>query len=159
MSRGRVSTNAERRIVSRDMHLMWRHNLARKCSLWNSIIIIVFRTIAIKFFGQWNNKLLLMKFGNAIFLRCILGLSQRRWYIFRSKFKKKKILHQLVNSNFQIHGFDGFNLGKNLLSNVPRDVWIYKNFEKKYVFTFSFFTVEWKLDRLSRRRCWRSLTF
>lgn len=63
VSRGRVSTNAERCIVSRDMQLMWRHDLARKWSLWNRIIIF-FRIIAIKFYGQWNNKLLLMKFGN-----------------------------------------------------------------------------------------------
>lgn len=69
-------------------------------------------------------------------------------YAFCLKFKKKKkkIVHQFVNSNLQIHGFDGFNLKKNLF-NIRRDVWICKNFEKEYVFTFLFFTIEWKLDR------------
>lgn len=90
-----------------------------------------------------------MKFGNAIFLRCILGLSQRRWYIFRSKFKKKKkILHQLVNSNLQIHGFDGFNLGKNLLS--PRDNNEFIKILKKSMFSLSHF-LQWNENLIDYR--------
>lgn len=97
MSRGRVSTNAERRIVSRDM---WRHNSARKCSLRNSIIIL---------FRQWNDKLLLMKFGNnrgnEIRVVVINFTSQSNFYALAYlsfKIQEKKIAHQLVNSNLQI---------------------------------------------------------
>ena len=86
--------------MSRDM---WRHDSARKCSLNEK---------KLNFFGQWNNKLLLMKFGNnqgnEIRVVVINFTSQSNFYALAYlsfKIQEKKIAHQLINSNLQIHWF------------------------------------------------------
>lgn len=63
--------------------------------------------------------------------------------------KKKKILHQLVNSNLQIHGFDGFNLGKNLLSNVL-ETYEFIKILKKSMFSLSHF-LQWNENLIDYR--------
>lgn len=63
--------------------------------------------------------------------------------------EKKKILHQLVNSNLQIHGFDGFNLGKNLLSNVL-ETYEFVKILKKSMFSLSHF-LQWNENLIDYR--------
>lgn len=62
--------------------------------------------------------------------------------------EKKKIL-QLVNSNLQIHGFDGFNLGKNLLSNVL-ETYEFIKILKKSMFSLSHF-LQWNENLIDYR--------
>lgn len=62
--------------------------------------------------------------------------------------EKKKILHQLVNSNLQIHGFDGFNLGKNL-SNVL-ETYEFIKILKKSMFSLSHF-LQWNENLIDYR--------
>lgn len=63
--------------------------------------------------------------------------------------EKKKILHQLINSNLQIHGFDGFNLGKNLLSNVL-ETYEFVKILKKSMFSLSHF-LQWNENLIDYR--------
>lgn len=63
--------------------------------------------------------------------------------------EKKKILHQFVNSNLQIHGFDGFNLGKNLLSNVL-ETYEFIKILKKSMFSLSHF-LQWNENLIDYR--------
>lgn len=63
--------------------------------------------------------------------------------------EKKKILHQLVNSNLQIHGFDGFNIGKNLLSNVL-ETYEFVKILKKSMFSLSHF-LQWNENLIDYR--------
>lgn len=119
--------------MSRDM---WRHDSARKCSLNEK---------KLNFFGQWNNKLLLMKFGNnrrnEIRVVVINFTSQSNFYALAYlsfKIQEKKIAHQLVNSNLQI-------LMDSILE-ITRLMWrMFVKILEKSMFSFShFFTVEWK---------------
>lgn len=61
--------------------------------------------------------------------------------------RKKK--DQLVNSNLQIHGFDGFNLGKNLLSNVL-ETYEFIKILKKSMFSLSHF-LQWNENLIDYR--------
>lgn len=65
---------------------------------------------------------------------------------FKIQEKKKD---QLVNSNLQIHGFDGFNLGKNLLSNVL-ETYEFIKILKKSMFSLSHF-LQWNENLIDYR--------